>query len=445
MKLGSLLGSTKWAQGHEPWHSTAPWVRLGRRVCIGLVVGLVVFGALVSINGAVVATGTVTVENNYKVVQHLDGGVVGQIFVRNGQRVAAGEKLLALDETADRANIVIVRGRITEHQIQLARLEAERDGKTAITLPADIAARSSDPAIKAMVETQSALFAARLQSRTGEQLVLNQRIEQLSAQLAGLKPQLDARHRELELARQELEAVRGLFKKGFANRQRLTTLERDVARLEGEVGRLAGERARTEGGLAEARLSRAQSDKAFTERVIDDLQKTKTTLRELEENRVKLEQKLDRATVRAPVAGLVHALQIHTVGGVVQPAKPILTIIPDGEKLVVEAQVRPDQIDNVKQGSIAGIRFPAFNARTTPRLHGSVIVVSPAQLMGEQGKPYFTALIQIPADELKKINARHRLLPGMPAEVYIETGSRSLLSYFIKPLIDSMMPAFRER
>ena len=205
-----------------------------------------------------------------------------------------------------------------------------------------------------------------------------------------------------------------------------------------------GEVVRTEGGLAEARLTRAQNDKTFTEKVVDELQKTKAALRELEENRVKLEQKLDRATIRAPVAGLVHALQIHTVGGVVQPAKPIVTIIPDGEQLVVEAQVRPDQIDKVKQGSTAGIRFPAFNARTTPRLHGTVTIVSPAQIMGEQGKAYFTAMIEIPASELRKINARHRLLPGMPAEVYIETGSRSMLSYILKPLIDAMMPAFRE-
>ncbi|MCB1510609.1 MAG: HlyD family type I secretion periplasmic adaptor subunit [Hyphomicrobiaceae bacterium] len=444
MKLAKLFDVAPRSDSTEPWHSTTPWVRLGMRVCIGLVIGVVVFGVLVSINGAVVATGTVTVEHNYKVIQHLDGGVIGKIFVRNGQRVAAGQTLIALDDTADKANLVIIRSRITEGQIQLARLEAERDSKPAFVLPPALAAQARQPAIAAILETQRALFNARHQSRTGEQSVLKQRIEQLSAQLAGLTPQLQARRRELDIARQDLTAVRGLFKKGYANRQRLTTLERDVARLEGEVGRLVGEVVRTEGGLAEARLTRAQNDKTFTEKVVDELQKTKAALRELEENRVKLEQKLDRATIRAPVAGLVHALQIHTVGGVVQPAKPIVTIIPDGEQLVVEAQVRPDQIDKVKQGSTAGIRFPAFNARTTPRLHGTVTIVSPAQIMGEQGKAYFTAMIEIPASELRKINARHRLLPGMPAEVYIETGSRSMLSYILKPLIDAMMPAFRE-
>ena len=428
------------------WHTTAPWVRLGTRVCIGLVVGVLLFGAIVSINGAVVASGTVTVENNYKTVQHLDGGVVGKIHVRDGRRVDAGEILVTLDDTTDRANLAIIQSRINEHLIQLARLEAERDGKTSFELPKKIdnGTKHANDGLAAIVDTQRALFEARRQSRTAEQSVLDERITQLTAHLNGLVVQLAARRKELKVAQQDLAAVRKLFERGYANRQRLSAIERDVARLEGDVGALDSERERTAGSLSEAKLRRSQSDKSFAEKVVDELQKVKAGLRELEETRIKLEDKLNRSTIRAPVAGRVHALQIHTEGGVIQPAKPILTVIPDGERLIIEAHVRPDQIDRVKQGSEAAIRFPAFNARTTPRLDGRVTSVSPAQINNEQGKPYFTALVEIPAAELSKISSRHRLVPGMPAEVYIQTGSRSILSYFLKPLVDAMMPAFRE-
>ena len=440
----SRKGMTVQPQSAEEWHRTEPWVRLGMRTCGALFIALIVFGAVISINGAVVATGTVTVENNYKTVQHLDGGVVAKIHVRNGAMVKAGDKLLTLDGTADRANMSIIRSRINEQLIQLARLEAERDGKTSFDIPGPVTPFMAEPRIVTIVATQRALFAARRQSRNGEHSVLNQRIEQLSAQLLGLKSQQESKSRELSLLREDLQAVRGLFKKGFANRQRLSTLERDAARLEGEVGRLSGDTANVNGALSEARLKRAQSDKEFTEKVVDELRQLEASLRELEENRVKIADKLSRCTVRAPADGLVHAMQVHTEGGVVEPAKPLLQIIPNGERLVIEARVPPEQIDKVHQGSIAGIRFPAFNARSTPRLDGKVTTISAAQLTNEKGAPYFTALIEISSAELAKIGAGHRLLPGMPAEVYIQTGSRSMLSYIVKPLIDSMFPAFRE-
>lgn len=414
------------------------------RTVYGLILGLLVFGGIVSINGAVVATGTVTVENNYKTIQHPDGGVVAEILVRNGEHVKVGQKLVALDKTEDRANLSIIDSRIQSREIQLARLKAERDRQTSFELPDSLKPLATEPRFARTISSQYALFNARMQSRTGEQKVLTQRVEQLTAQLTGLQAQLDSRKAERELTQTDLEAVKQLFNKGYANRQRLTALARDAARLEGEVGRLLGDVVRIEGALTEAKLQKVQSEKTFTESVIDELQKAEAELSELQENQTKLRQKLKRTVIRSPYSGRVHALQIHTEGGVIKPANSIMQIIPDGDRLVIEARVPPQQIDRVRQGSLAGIRFPAFNARSTPRLEGKVVTVSPAQINDPQGAAYFTALVEIPSAEISKIPNEHRLIPGMPAEVYIETGSRSILSYFIKPLVDAMFPAFRE-
>ncbi|MEM9355061.1 MAG: HlyD family type I secretion periplasmic adaptor subunit [Pseudomonadota bacterium] len=422
----------------------SPWIRLGMRTVYSLIAGLIIFGGIVSINGAVVATGTVTVENNYKTIQHPDGGIVAHIHVRNGELVKVGQELVTLDETEDRANLSIIESRILSRQIQLARLKAERDRKSNFELPDNIKPVASEPRLVPTISSQRALFEARLQSRNGEQKVLTQRVEQLTAQLTGLQAQLDSRKAERDLTQTDLAAVKKLFQKGFANRQRLTALARDAARLEGEVGRLLGDVVRIQGALTEAQLQKVQSEKTFTESVVDELQKIEADLGELEENQTKLQQKLKRTIVRSPYSGRVHALQIHTEGGVIKPANSIMQIIPDGERLVVEARVPPQQIDRVRQGSSAGIRFPAFNARTTPRLEGKVVTVSPAQINDNQGETYFTALVEIPSAEIGKIPTEHRLIPGMPAEVYIETGARSILSYFLKPLVDAMFPAFRE-
>lgn len=258
-----------------------PWIRLGMRTVYSLIAGLIIFGGIVSINGAVVATGTVTVENNYKTIQHPDGGVVAQIHVRNGELVKVGQELVTLDKTEDRANLSIIESRILSRQIQLARLKAERDRKPRFELPVDIKPVASEPRLAPTISSQRALFEARLQSRTGEQKVLTQRVEQLTAQLTGLQAQLDSRKAERDLTQTDLAAVKKLFKKGFANRQRLTALARDNARLEGEVGRLLGDVVRIQGALTEAQLQKVQSEKTFTESVVDELQKIEADLSEL--------------------------------------------------------------------------------------------------------------------------------------------------------------------
>ncbi len=424
-------------------HATDPWVRLGNRVLVGLALGLLAF-SLVSISGAVVSNGVVNVESNYKTVQHLDGGIVAKILVKNGDRVAEGDVLVKLDPTVARSNLAVAVARANELLVQLARLEAERDRQSAITLPPEVAASAKEPVLARSIAAQQALFNARQTSRNGETEVLRQRLEQITNELAGMEKILAARRKEADLNAQELANVKPLYERGFVNTQRLMPLQREQARLEGEVGRLTSELSKLKGAVAEAQLKLAQADKEFMQQVADELRKVQAQLGETVEQRIALEDKLRRIEIRAPRAGRVHALAIHTEGGVIQAGSPMLQIIPEGERLIVDAQLPPADIDKVRKGQAAHVRFTAFNARSTPRLEGAVVGVSPAQVSDNQGRSYFTVQIALAEGELARLPAGHELLPGMPAEVYIETGSRSIMSYFLKPLTDALARTFRE-
>jgi HlyD family secretion protein len=444
LPMGAVRKAASVASNTAAWNATDHWITIGNRTVYWLLGGLIVFTSLVSINGAVVASGTVTVESNYKSVQHLDGGIVSKILVRNGDRVAQGDVLVRLDDTAARTNLAVVKGRVNDQLVQQARLEAEQGRKPAMTLPPEVMAAAADPALAKIIATQRNLFDARRAAHSGELQVLRERIAQLTADRAGTEFQLEARTREYDITAQELANVRPLFEKGFANQQRYGGLQRDAARLEGELGRLKSDLLRSKGALAEAELRLLQSDKEYTQAVVDELKKVQAALAEQEETRTQLTDKLDRTEIRSPKAGRVHALAVHTEGGVIQPANTILTIIPEGEKLIVEAQVQPQDIDKVRKGMAASLRFTAFNAKSTPKLDGTLSNISAAQITDNQNKSFFTAQIEVSAEELKKLGPEHQLKPGMPAEVYIETSSRSILSYFLKPLGDIMSRAFRE-
>lgn len=430
------------ASGIADWQSAAPWIRFGYRVCIYLIGGLFLWSALVSISGAVIATGTVMVESNTKTVQHLDGGIVSQISVRNGDRVKKGDVLLTLDSTATRASHAIAASRVNDLAIQEARLEAERDGRDTFVLPE--LADPADPSIAKLEAAQRELFAARRAARDGEISVLKERQTQTAKELDSLEAQLAARRKEREINGRELATVMPLFERGYVNQQRIGPLQREAARLDGEISRIAAELARTRAALSEAELRLKQSTKAFTETVVDELRKVKSLLAESNETLRAQADRLERTVVRAPRAGIVHALAVHTEGGVITPAGSILQIVPEDERLVVEAQVPPQEIDKVREGLPANVRFTAFSAHTTPRLEGTVARVSPALIVDRDGRSYFTAQIDIASGELAKLGRGHELRPGMPGEVHIETSSRSILSYILKPLADALSRTFRE-
>lgn len=429
----------------EAWAATDPWIAHGRRVLWALVAVFAVFG-LLGISGAVVATGTVSVEGNYKTLQHLEGGIVAQILVKNGERVGESDPILRLDDTQVRTQLAIARGRLSDAFIQQARLEAERDAKRSFSLPSRLLIDPADPQVARMLEAQRTLFAARQISRQGEMQVLSQRVEQISNDIAGIERQLVARNREFELNERELKSVLPLFEKGFVNQQRLGPLQRDQARLDGELGRLKSDLARARAAQAEAELKLEQSEREFQSQVADELRKVQAQVTEFTEQRAALDDRLSRTLVRAPTAGRIHALAPTTVGGVIAPGSTIAQVIPEGERMIVEVRIQPQDIDKVRGGYPAAVKFPSFNAKKTPRLEGMVTNVSPAQVNDPQpnGRPYFTAQIELPESEIARLGREHPLVPGMPAEVYIETASRSMLSYLVKPLLDTMSVLARD-
>ena len=420
----------------DMWTATEPWIGYGKMVLAGLGIAVLLF-SFVSINGAVVAQGTVTVEGSAKTVQHLDGGIVRKILVRDGDQVREGDVLVQLDDTQMRATLGVARGRALDALTQQLRLEAERDTRETFLMPAALA-KDADAQTLRMFEAQHALFVARRTGRQGEQSVLRERLVQLKNDLDGMDQQLQSRQRELDYVNRELSGVLPLYEKGFVNQARVSPLQRDQARLQGDVGRLKTDVEKAKGAMVEAKLKLEQGGKDFNSQVADDLRKALSQFTEANETLAGLEDKLARTEIRAPRSGRINALSVTTEGGVIAPGGAIAQIIPEDEKLIIEVKIQPGDIDKVRGGLNAAVKFPAFNAKATPRLEGIVTTVSPATLADrdQQNKPYYQVQVELPPEELARLGREHRLIPGMPAEVYIETRERSMLSYVVKPIAD---------
>lgn len=333
-------------------YGTSRWVRYGNRVLACLAVGFLAFG-LLSISAAVVATGVVNVESNYKAVQHLDGGIVAKINVRNGDRVSEGDVLIKLDETSARANLGIIQSRVNDFLVQRARLEAERQRVGSFELPAEIEAQGADATLAGIVAAQRALFRARMSAHAGELEVARKRYEQAANDVIGISRLLAARRKEAELNAAELASVKPLFDRGFANQQRIMPLQREKAGLEGEVGKLTSDLARVRGIAAESELKLAQVEKELVQTTSEELRKVEAQLAEAKEQRTQLIDKLRRMELRAPRAGRVNALAVHTEGGVIQPGAVVLQVIPEGEQMLIDAQIPPQDIDKVRKGQAA--------------------------------------------------------------------------------------------
>jgi HlyD family secretion protein len=424
------------------WHATEPWVRFGMRTVTYLCGGLLLSAMLFSVSGAVVTGGTVSVEGEYKTVQHLEGGIVGKIHVKNGDRVKAGDVLVHLDDTQSRASMAATTAKFSDAAIQEARLIAMRDRLDSFEPPASV--DLTKPENIKLIEAQKALFDARRTAYIGQQKVLNQRISQTDSELAGITGQLESRGKELKLNEVELANVKPLFEKGFVNMQRIGPLERENVRIRGEIGNIKAQIAKLKSARTEAEARLAQADKEYSQQAAEELQKVQAVLAEQTETRKAISDRLARTDVRAPASGIVHAMAVHTEGGVVSPGSTLLQIIPEDRKLVIEAKIAPHDIDKVRAGQDAAVRFSSFDSHTTPRLTGIVKSVSAAEIVDKDGKAFFTTQIEVPPSELLKLDTGHRLVPGMPAEVYLETGSRSILSYFLKPLTDMLARTFRE-
>jgi HlyD family secretion protein len=409
-----------------------------------LIFGIGGWAAATNLAGAVVATGRFVVDSYVKKVQHPTGGVVGEILVHEGQKVATGDVVMRLDATQTRANLAMVTKRLEELTVRRGRLEAERDDADRIIFSDEIVSRANEPEIAHLMAGERRLFELRRDARRGQKSQLRERVQQLEKEVRGLVAQQDARTRQIALIQKELDSVRKLWDKNLTTIQRIMSLEREAVNLEGDHGRLVATEAQTAGRIAETNLQIIQIDQDLRSEVAAQLRDMEAQIAEYVERKVTAEDQLKRIDILAPQDGIVHQLTVHTVGGVISPADPIMLIVPNKENLALDAHLAPQDIDQVHVGQKAILRLSAFNQRTTPELSGEVSRIA-ADLTEDQrtGNTYYIVRISLHAEELSRLG-NLRLVAGMPAEAFIQTGERTTLSYLVKPLTDQMKRAFRE-
>jgi HlyD family secretion protein len=429
----------------SPPDETRGYLRAGGVVVFLLIGGLGGWAATSSLAGAVIVSGTVVVDSNTKKVQHQTGGIVGEIRVADGDHVNAGDLLIRLDETVTRSNLLVITKQLDEIAARLARLKAERDGADHVDIASALAARANEPEIASLITGENSLFESRRNAHAGQKAQIQERIAQLRDEIVGLTGQQAANSQQLGLIQQELKGVDELFAKNLVPITRVTTLRREASRLEGDGSQLISTLAQTKGKIAEMELQSIQIDQDFRTDVIKELRDLQGKEAELSEHRVAAEDQLKRVEIRSPQGGIVHQLAAHTIGGVIAPGEPIMLIVPEGDALVIEVKVAPQDIDRLHLSQTAFIRFPAFNTRTTPEFNGAVSRISPDATRDPQSnQSYFLVRIAMSEQEKQRLG-KLKLVPGMPAEVHIKTAERTALSYFIKPLQEQMSKAFKEQ
>jgi HlyD family secretion protein len=419
---------------------------VGGTVVAFLAIGLGGWASTAEISGALIAQGQLVVDSNVKKVQHPTGGVVGEVRVRDGDRVKAGDILVRLDETVTRANLAIVSKGLTELYARKARLAAERDGADSVPVPKQLANRADDPDVQEALASERKLFDLRRTARLGQKDQLQQRVKQLEEQISGLAAQQEAKAKETSLIDQELQGVRDLWAKNLVQINRLTSLEREEARLQGERGQLVASAAEAKGKIVETELQIIQVDQQLSSDVAKELRETDSKIGEYVERKVTAEDQLKRTDLRAPQDGVVFQSTANTVGGVITAGDAVMLIVPETDTLLVEAKVDPKDIDQVQLGQPVVLRFSAFNMRTTPEINGTVVRVAADTTTDQRsGQSYYLVRISMTADEIKRLGTNVKLTPGMPVEAFIQTGQRTMMSYLIKPLHDQLMRAFREK
>jgi HlyD family secretion protein len=421
-------------------------------VMAGLIIVLVLGGGVggwagtVTLSGALIASGQVVVDSNVKKVQHPTGGIVGELRVRDGDRVKQGDILVRLDDTVTRANLAIVNKGLNELYARRSRLESERDGLSAVKFPDDLLARAeADPEVASLVDGERKLFDLRSSARNGQKAQLRQRVEQLGEEIRGIKAQRESKEKEIKLIIREKEGVHDLWKQKLVPLTKLTQIERDETRLEGEAGQLIAQTAQVGGKISETELQIIQIDRDLSSEVAKETREIDGKIGEFVERKVTAEDQLKRIEIRAPQDGTVFQSTAHTVGGVITAGDAMMMVVPEADSLTVEAKVNPQDIDQVREGQSSLLRFSAFNQQSTPEIYGKVTRISAdASTDQRTGMTYYTVRIAMPAEEVAKLG-EVRIVPGMPVEAFIQTGDRTMISYLTKPLRDQVMRMFRSK
>jgi HlyD family secretion protein len=410
-----------------------------------LVVCLGGWAATTEFAGAVIAQGQVVVDSNVKKVQHLTGGIVGELRVRDGDHVKARDVVMRLDDTQTRANLAIVIKALDELTARQAREEAERDGANTIDFPQDLLDRMDNPDVAKPVNGERKQFEVRRQAREGQIGQLRERITQSKEEIVGYTAQVASKDNQINWIKKELVGVNELWSKALVPYTRVTALEREKERIDGERGQLVAAIAQAKGKITETGLQILQVDQDMRSEVGKDLADIRGKISELVEKKVAAEDQLKRVDIRAPQDGMVHQLAVHTVGGVIAQGEAIMLIVPEADALDVEAKIQPQDIDQLRLGQPAVLRLAAFNQRVTPELNGVVSRIS-GDVSEDQktGTRYYTIRIRVPESELARLEGL-QLVPGMPVESFIQTTPRTVITYLVRPFHDQIARTFREK
>ncbi|MFW8594154.1 HlyD family type I secretion periplasmic adaptor subunit [Cribrihabitans neustonicus] len=429
----------------QEWSARRP-LMIGLISLVILVGGFGTWSVMSSIAGAVVATGRIEVDRNRQVVQHLDGGVVAEILVDEGDTVEEGQTLIRLDPNDLRSRLVITEGQLFELMARRGRLEAERDEAEEITFdPVLLEAAENRPEVQDLIEGQRRLFKARKETTAREIEQLEKRRSQIEEQIRGIEAQQESTEVQLELISEELKNQQSLLDRGLAQATTVLNLRRTQVNLDGTLGELVASEAQAEGRMTELDIEILKLATSQREEAITRLRDLRYQELELAENRRSLLERLERLHITAPVSGVVYGMEVHTPRSVIRPAEPVLYLVPQDRPLVIAVQVPPTDVDQIFLGQEVTLRFSALDQRNTPELFGQVTQVSADAFEDPNtGQSYYRAEIELDEGELDRLPPDTVLIPGMPVESYIRTADRSPLAYLVKPLADYFNRAFRE-
>ena len=425
-------------------------LRLTGVTCTGFAIMFLFFGvaggwaALAPLDSAAVAPGVVKVAGDRKLIQHLEGGIIAELNAANGDIVKAGKILVRLDDTQAKAQLDLIQNRIATREALAARLRAERDGKAEIAFDPALLANPATAA-KDAVAAQRDVFAAKHHNLKDEREILSQRRQQTQEEITGLEHLIVTKDTQIKAIEGETQDLEGLLKKGLTTRERNLLLRRQQQEIEGERAINIAAIARARSAMAEIDMQILNLDTGRLNEAVDELSKVEAELFDLGQQERAAKDVLARTNIAAPVDGIVMDLKVHTAGGVVKPGETLMTVVPLEQQLVVEAMVKPEDVETIAPGQPVRVSFPAFARYNLPPLDGVVEIVSADRMVEERsGAPYFAATVLIDKGELTKLEGR-KLLPGMTSEAMIRTGARTVLSYLAEPITQNFRRAMREK
>ena len=411
------------------------------------IIGAGTWAAMAPLESAAVASGTVVSDSHRKTVQHLEGGIIGAILVHDGDSVRAGQVLIRLDDTKARTTLSALLGQLADAKARQARLLAERDELEAIDFPADLRGRAGEDAtLAAAIAGQRKIFETRRLLMDSKIAAIHERIAQVNEQINGHHAEITSLTKRIALLQEEMAGVEQLVSHGLERKPRLLQLQREMADMEGRRGDTLAQIAKAKQTIAESEVDILGLKHDRQKDVADELRETEKKLHELEEQSQAAADVLARTEVRAPENGTITELRVHTPGGVVNPGEALLDLVPQADRLVVEAKVRPEDIDRVHEGLPAQVRLLPYKQRRTPPIAATVVYVSADRLVDKHSnESYYEAKLRVDEAQLAGLGDEVKLVPGMPSEAMIKTGETTVAAYALSPILDSFHRAFGEK